>query len=139
MEQAGGMATTGTRRILGLQPMGCHGRSPIFLGSDREIEKIIELYKEAAEHPKPADKVCFVAAAAAAVVMSCGCVRDDGHVLGAKSKRMGVPDRRLAPPSFVALVLGSSIVSRHLTIFPRLFPSHPCRRTVGAASLIIFS
>ena len=46
MEQAGGKATTGTKRILDLQPEGIHARSPIFLGSVDDVEEIEELYKQ---------------------------------------------------------------------------------------------
>ncbi|CAK8530253.1 unnamed protein product [Lathyrus sativus] len=46
MEQAGGQAFTGKQRALDLVPKKIHDRSPIFLGSYDEIEKIKELYEE---------------------------------------------------------------------------------------------
>ncbi|KAG3098157.1 Fructose-1,6-bisphosphatase 1 [Phytophthora idaei] len=46
MEQAGGMSTTGTERILDLVPTDIHQRSPIFLGCKRDVERVIALYKE---------------------------------------------------------------------------------------------
>ncbi|RLN50432.1 hypothetical protein BBJ29_000964 [Phytophthora kernoviae] len=45
MEQAGGMSTTGTERILDLVPTDIHQRSPIFLGCKRDVERVLELYK----------------------------------------------------------------------------------------------
>eukprot|EP00040_Diaphanoeca_grandis_P035884 m.226760 g.226760 ORF g.226760 m.226760 type:complete len:899 (-) comp33501_c7_seq2:233-2929(-) len=44
VEAAGGMASTGTQRILDLTPKSIHERSPIFLGCKRDVEKIEELY-----------------------------------------------------------------------------------------------
>ena len=49
MEQAGGMATTGTERILDLIPSHIHQRSPIFLGCKRDVQRVIDLYKEYSE------------------------------------------------------------------------------------------
>lgn len=46
MEKAGGLATTGTQRILDIQPKSIHQKVPIFLGSKKEVEEIIELYKK---------------------------------------------------------------------------------------------
>jgi len=46
MEQAGGQAFTGKQRALDLVPEKIHDRSPIFLGSYDEIEKMKELYAE---------------------------------------------------------------------------------------------
>lgn len=46
MEQAGGLATTGTERVLDLIPTDIHGRSSIFLGCKRDVERVIQLYKE---------------------------------------------------------------------------------------------
>ena len=36
---------TGRERILDLQPKDIHERAPIYLGSKREVEKILELYQ----------------------------------------------------------------------------------------------
>jgi fructose-1,6-bisphosphatase I len=40
IEQAGGAATTGTQRILDVQPESLHQRVPVFLGSKEEVERI---------------------------------------------------------------------------------------------------
>ena len=42
VEQAGGMATTGTHRILDLQPNNIHQRVPIIIGSKNMVEKVCE-------------------------------------------------------------------------------------------------
>ncbi|MBA1276375.1 MULTISPECIES: class 1 fructose-bisphosphatase [Pseudomonadaceae] len=39
IEQAGGAATTGTQRILDVQPTSLHQRVPVFLGSKEEVER----------------------------------------------------------------------------------------------------
>lgn len=46
MEQAGALATTGTQRILDVQPTNIHQRAPIFLGSKEDVERIETLYQE---------------------------------------------------------------------------------------------
>jgi fructose-1,6-bisphosphatase I len=38
VEQAGGAATTGTQRIMEVQPSGLHQRLPVILGSRNEVE-----------------------------------------------------------------------------------------------------
>ena len=40
IEQAGGAATTGTQRILDVQPESLHQRVPVFLGSKEEVERV---------------------------------------------------------------------------------------------------
>jgi len=40
IEQAGGAATTGTQRILEIQPQSLHQRVPVFLGSKEEVERV---------------------------------------------------------------------------------------------------
>ena len=45
VEQAGGMSTTGTQRILDLQPQGLHQRVPVILGSKNEVSRIIDYHK----------------------------------------------------------------------------------------------
>jgi fructose-1,6-bisphosphatase I len=45
VEQAGGRATTGRERVLTLKPTKLHQKSPIFLGSQEEILKVEELYR----------------------------------------------------------------------------------------------
>jgi fructose-1,6-bisphosphatase I len=49
MEQAGGLATTGTGRILDIVPKDIHERCPVFLGSKEDVEDVIKLYKESGE------------------------------------------------------------------------------------------
>ena len=46
MEQAGGKAIDGKRRILDLQPNKIHERSPIFMGSKEDVEDVEALYKK---------------------------------------------------------------------------------------------
>ena len=43
-EQAGGVATTGTQRILDLVPPSIHGRCPVFLGSTEDVEDLKKFY-----------------------------------------------------------------------------------------------
>ena len=47
VEQAGGLATTGTQRIMELQPTNLHQRCPVILGSRSEVERIISYHLEA--------------------------------------------------------------------------------------------
>lgn len=44
VEQAGGLSTTGTQRVLDLVPINIHERSSIFLGCERDVNRIIEMY-----------------------------------------------------------------------------------------------
>ncbi|KDN50821.1 putative FBP1-fructose-1,6-bisphosphatase [Tilletiaria anomala UBC 951] len=44
-EQAGGKATTGTQRILDVQPNSIHQRCPVFLGSKEDVEDLESFYK----------------------------------------------------------------------------------------------
>ncbi|OCH85308.1 fructose-1,6-bisphosphatase [Obba rivulosa] len=46
-EQAGGLATTGTKRILDIVPTNIHERCPVFLGSKDDVLDLIRFYKEA--------------------------------------------------------------------------------------------
>lgn len=48
-EQAGGLATTGTQRILDVQPTGIHQRLPVFLGSKEDVQDVINFYEKAAK------------------------------------------------------------------------------------------
>ena len=41
-EQAGGAATDGKRRILEIQPKSIHERTPIFIGSKKDVEEVTE-------------------------------------------------------------------------------------------------
>ncbi len=45
VEQAGGLATDGTRRILDLEPQELHQRVPLFIGSKKDVEKATEIYQ----------------------------------------------------------------------------------------------
>jgi fructose-1,6-bisphosphatase I len=47
VEQAGGMATDGKRRILDIDPQGLHQRVPLFIGSKNDVGKVMEIYKAA--------------------------------------------------------------------------------------------
>jgi fructose-1,6-bisphosphatase I len=42
-EQAGGAATSGTQRIMEIQPTGIHQRTPLVIGSKREMEEFQKL------------------------------------------------------------------------------------------------
>lgn len=46
VEQAGGIATTGSQRILELKPKSLHQRVPLVIGSKWEVEKYLEFYKK---------------------------------------------------------------------------------------------
>lgn len=45
MEQAGGLATTGTSPILDIKPKKIHERTPIFLGSRDDVNDLMEFFK----------------------------------------------------------------------------------------------
>ncbi|KAF8323066.1 inositol phosphatase [Clavulina sp. PMI_390] len=45
-EQAGGIATTGTMRILDIQPTAIHQRTAVFLGSKDDVNDLIKFYDE---------------------------------------------------------------------------------------------
>ena len=49
VEQAGGMATNGTQRILELQPKQLHERVAVFLGSKNEVERATSYHLAAAQ------------------------------------------------------------------------------------------
>ncbi|KAI0332135.1 fructose-1,6-bisphosphatase [Cubamyces sp. BRFM 1775] len=46
-EQAGGVATTGTKRILDIVPTNIHERCPVFLGSKEDVLDLMKFYQEA--------------------------------------------------------------------------------------------
>jgi fructose-1,6-bisphosphatase I len=50
VEQAGGGASTGTRRLLSVTPDDLHARAPVFLGARNEIERIERYHHEATTH-----------------------------------------------------------------------------------------
>lgn len=45
-EQAGGLATDGKNRILDLTPTHLHDRVPLFMGSEQDVRKVTEIYRE---------------------------------------------------------------------------------------------
>jgi fructose-1,6-bisphosphatase len=45
-ERAGGRASTGTRRILDLQPTSAHQRVPLIIGSADDVALIEDFYAE---------------------------------------------------------------------------------------------
>jgi fructose-1,6-bisphosphatase I len=45
-EQAGGMATDGTRRILDIQPDSLHQRTPLIVGSREEVDLLTRIVAE---------------------------------------------------------------------------------------------
>ncbi len=46
VEQAGGMAIDGTNRILDIVPQELHQRTPLFIGSKKEVQKVKEIYEQ---------------------------------------------------------------------------------------------
>jgi len=48
-EQAGGIATTGTQRILDIVPTSIHGRCGIYLGSSDDVQDVIKFYQAEAK------------------------------------------------------------------------------------------
>lgn len=46
IEQAGGLATTGSLPLLDVIPKSIHQRSPVFLGSREDVEDVIECFKK---------------------------------------------------------------------------------------------
>lgn len=49
MEQAGGMATNGEQRILEIEPKAIHEQSPIYMGSPKNVRKVMNFLVEYAE------------------------------------------------------------------------------------------
>jgi fructose-1,6-bisphosphatase I len=49
MEQAGGLSTTGTRRVMEITPEVVHQRVPIVMGSKNDIQEVIDAYADAAK------------------------------------------------------------------------------------------
>lgn len=47
VEQAGGAASTGTQRILEMQPESLHQRCPVIMGSKHEVERLVAYHREA--------------------------------------------------------------------------------------------
>lgn len=48
IEQAGGLAHTGTESILDITPSSLHQRVPVIMGSSEEVERLIQYHQEAA-------------------------------------------------------------------------------------------
>ncbi|MFW6177715.1 MAG: class 1 fructose-bisphosphatase, partial [Desulfohalobiaceae bacterium] len=46
VEQAGGMATDGVTRILDIEPEELHQRTPLFIGSKRDVQKVQEIFEQ---------------------------------------------------------------------------------------------
>jgi fructose-1,6-bisphosphatase I len=46
IEQAGGSATDGRRRIMEIEPEHLHSRAPLFIGSRRDVEKIEQIFQK---------------------------------------------------------------------------------------------
>ena len=46
MEQAGGLASTGSERVLDLQPADIHERCPIFMGSSNDVNQLLQLIQK---------------------------------------------------------------------------------------------
>jgi fructose-1,6-bisphosphatase I len=49
VEKAGGLASTGSMRVLDIQPKDIHERAPIFIGSRDDVQDVIDIYKKHAE------------------------------------------------------------------------------------------
>mmetsp|Transcript_33179 Transcript_33179/g.38640 ORF Transcript_33179/g.38640 Transcript_33179/m.38640 type:complete len:262 (-) Transcript_33179:74-859(-) len=46
IEQAGGLSTTGRERIMDITPDDVHQRVPVVMGSETEVQEVIDAYKE---------------------------------------------------------------------------------------------
>ncbi len=46
VEQAGGAATDGRRRVIDIQPERLHQRVPVILGSKQEVERLTRCHTE---------------------------------------------------------------------------------------------
>ena len=51
IEEAGGMATNGKGRILDIEPKAIHQRTPIYIGSKQNVQKVKELLEEYTDEP----------------------------------------------------------------------------------------
>lgn len=45
VEQAGGVASTGTETVLDIMPTAIHQRTGIYLGSKEDVEDVLKFYK----------------------------------------------------------------------------------------------
>lgn len=46
MEQAGGLATTGTQRVMEIEPEVVHQRIPVIMGSKNDVEEVMKAYSK---------------------------------------------------------------------------------------------
>lgn len=46
IEQAGGMATTGSQNVLDIKPDSIHQRVPVVLGSPDDVQEYIDIFKK---------------------------------------------------------------------------------------------
>ena len=46
MEQAGGACTTGTQRMMDIEPLSLHQRVPLIFGSKTEVEEVVHYYRD---------------------------------------------------------------------------------------------
>lgn len=46
IEQAGGLSTTGTKRIMDMTPTNVHERVPVIMGSKTEVQEVIDAYEK---------------------------------------------------------------------------------------------
>jgi fructose-1,6-bisphosphatase I len=53
MEQAGGISTTGTQRVMEINPDIVHQRVPIIMGSKNDVQEVIDAYAAAAVEAEP--------------------------------------------------------------------------------------
>lgn len=44
MEQAGGLSTTGTERVMEISPEFVHQRIPVIMGSKNTVQEVIDAY-----------------------------------------------------------------------------------------------
>jgi fructose-1,6-bisphosphatase I len=65
VEQAGGMASNGVRRTMEVQPTELHERTPLFIGSKREVETAVAMLSQpaAAGYAAPAPSALAMSAA----------------------------------------------------------------------------
>ena len=47
MEQAGGLSSTGTERVMSVQPEYVHQRVPIVMGSRNAVQEVLDAYEKA--------------------------------------------------------------------------------------------
>jgi fructose-1,6-bisphosphatase I len=46
VEAAGGLATDGKNSILDIEPQELHQRVPLFIGSKKDVQKVMEIYQK---------------------------------------------------------------------------------------------